>query len=244
MHMLSLFRPSVGAVTTTSRVAAAVQRAAVAFLFVAIMPIANAADAVGEVVRVAGSAERRALDGTRVALVAGTPIYEQDQLTTGERSVLSVRFNDDTRFLLGARSRFRIDSVRDGADAGFNAEVLQGAFRFVTGLIAKRRAGAMRVRTGVVATIGIRGTTVGGEVEGDSATVVLLADEQASGGAAIEVGNAYGNVVIDQAGYGTHVPDAVSPPSPPVRMTLRSIDNLVRNLNSIQRNAVPRSLGR
>lgn len=244
MHTLSLMRPLAAAVATVRRLAGAVPRVAVVFLLVASMPGASAGEAVGEVVRVVGSAERRAVDGTRVTLMAGTPIHEQDQLTTGERSLLSVRFSDDTRFLLGARARFRIDSVRDGADAGFSAEVLQGAFRFVTGLIAKRRAGAMRVRTGVVATIGIRGTTVGGEVEDDSATIVLLADEQASGGTAIEVGNAYGSVVIDQAGYGTRVPDAVSPPSPPVRMTLRSIDNLVRNLNSIQRNAGPRSLGR
>jgi hypothetical protein len=209
-------------------------------LVLAGLPMATAAEAVGEVLRVLGSAERRSADGTRSPLAAGSRIYEQDELATGPRSLLNLRFRDDTRFLLGAAARFRVDTVREGDDGVFSAEVVQGAFRFVTGLIAKRRAAAMRVRTGVVATIGIRGTTVGGEVDGDSATIVLLADEGGAGASAIEVGNDYGTVVIDQAGYGTRVPDAVSPPSPPVRMTLRSIDNLLRNLHSIQRNAVPR----
>ena len=98
----------------------------------------------------------------------------------------------------------------------------------------------MRVKTGVVATIGIRGTTVGGEVEGEAATIVLLEDEAGTGASAIEVGNDYGSVVIDQIGFGTRVPDAHSPPSPPARMTLRTIENLVRNLSNIQRISVPR----
>jgi hypothetical protein len=198
-----------------------------------------AAAAVGEVTVLKGSATRLGADGTRTALARGAPVFEADVLETGAKSLLGVRFKDDTRFNLGPRARFRVDRVDDGDDGLFSAEVLRGAFRFVTGLIAKRGPGAMRVRTGVVATIGIRGTTVGGEVEGESATIVLLESEDKAP-SAIEVGNDYGSVVIDQAGYGTRVPDAHSPPSPPERMTLRVIENLVRNIANIQRIAVPR----
>ncbi|MCB1748756.1 MAG: FecR domain-containing protein [Gammaproteobacteria bacterium] len=197
------------------------------------------AAAVGEVTVLKGSATRLAADGTRTTLSRGAAVFEDDLLETGTKSLLSVRFKDDTRFNLGPRTQFRVDRVDDGDDGLFSAEILRGAFRFVTGLISKRRPGAMRVRTGVVATIGIRGTTVGGEVEGESATIVLLESEDQAP-SAIEVGNDYGSVVIDQAGYGTRVPDAHSPPSPPQRMQLRTIENLVRNIANIQRIAVPR----
>lgn len=205
-----------------------------------VLSAAATAAPVGEVLAVKGSAHRQSGDGPRIALVRGDKVYEQDLLETQDQALLAVRFTDGTRFNLGPRTSFRVDQVSDGEAGVFSAEVLRGAFRFVTGLIAKRRTGAMRVRTGVVATIGIRGTTVGGEVDGESATIVLLESEEPGTPSAIEVGNEHGSVVIDQPGYGTRVPDAHSPPSPPERMSLRTIENLVRNINNIQRIAVPR----
>jgi len=204
------------------------------------LSVGSAAAPVGEVLAVKGSAHRQADDGPRIALVRGDKVFEQDLIETQDQALLALRFADGTRFNLGPRTTFRIDQVRDGEAGVFSAEVLKGAFRFVTGLIAKRRTGAMRVKTGVVATIGIRGTTVGGEVDGESATIVLLESEEPGTSSAIEVANDHGSVVIDQAGYGTRVPDAHSPPSPPERMSLRTVDNLIRNINNIQRIAVPR----
>ncbi|MEQ8234535.1 MAG: FecR domain-containing protein [Gammaproteobacteria bacterium] len=201
-----------------------------------------AAPGVGKVVIVTGSTMRQAADGTRTTLARGDRVFEQDRITTAADSSIFLRFDDDTRFTLGPRTEFVVDQVRDDDEGLFSASILRGAFRFVTGLIAKKRAGAMRVRTGVVATIGIRGTTVGGEVEGESATIVLLESEDPGTPSAIEVGNDFGSVVIDQPGYGTRVPDAHSPPSPPERMTLRAVDNLVRNITNIQRSVAPRPM--
>ena len=200
------------------------------------------AAAVGEVAVLKGSATRTPPSGQAQALKRGDRVYEGDRIETASRSFVFMRFDDRTRFNLGPRAEFRVDQVRDDDEGVFSAEVIRGAFRFITGLIAKKRSGAMRVRTGVVATIGIRGTTVGGEVVGESATIVLLESEEPGTPSAIEVGNDFGSVVIDQPGYGTQVPDAHSPPSPPQRMTLRAIDNLVRNINNIQRNAAPRPM--
>lgn len=195
---------------------------------------------VGEVAALKGDVVRHAADRQTVALKLGGKIFEEDRIVTGARALVSITFSDDTRFHLGPNSEFRVDKVRS-EEGIFSAAVLRGAFRFVTGLIAKQRPRAMQVAAGSVATIGIRGTTVGGEVAGESATIVLLESE---GGAeqpsAIEVGNQHGSVVIDQTGYGTRVPDAHSPPSPPARMSLRAIENLVRNINSIQRISIPR----
>jgi len=193
----------------------------------------------GKVAVLKGSATRIA-GGLRVTLSRGSAVYPGDRIETGNRSFLSIVFEDGTRFSLGEKSSLKINDV-DSSDKGiFSASILGGAFRFVTGLIAKRRPAAMQVQAGSVATIGIRGTTVGGEVVGEEATIILLSNEGVDTKSAIEVGNEFGSVVIDEEGYGTRVPDAHSPPSPPTRMTLRTIENLVRNLSSMQRNAAPR----
>ena len=196
--------------------------------------------AVGKVAILKGSGSRYAPDGSAQALQRGDKVYEGDRIVTGRKSLISIRFDDNTRFNLGPTAVFRVNQVRSGDDGIFSTEVVKGAFRFVTGLIAKRRPRAMRVKTGIVATIGIRGTTVGGEVVGESATVVLLEAEDASEPSAIEVANEHGSVVINKTGYGTRVPDKNSAPTPPERMRLRAIENLVRNINTIQRSVVPR----
>ncbi|MGE0861000.1 MAG: FecR domain-containing protein [Gammaproteobacteria bacterium] len=202
----------------------------------------RAAVTVGEVALLRGGASLVPTGGGAVrALTRGSPLYEGDVVEVGDDGLLGLLFNDGSRFWLGAGARMRIDQVANDDQPVFSAAILRGAFRFVTGLVAKRRVGAMRVATGAVATIGIRGTTVGGEVQGDAATIVLLADaDDPARATAIEVANAHGQVVLDRAGFGTRVPDAHSPPSPPERMSLRAIDNLARNIQSIQRIAVPR----
>jgi hypothetical protein len=198
--------------------------------------------AAGEIADLKGAATRIAADGAQQTLNKGDSVYTGDRIETQKRSVVNIRFNDDTRFALGENAAFKIDDYKyeQGDEDGITTEVLQGAFRFITGLIAKAKPRSMRVRTGAVATIGIRGTTVGGEVEGESAKIVLLESEDPESPSAIEVGNEYGSVVIDEAGYGTEVPNAYSPPTPPRRMRLQTINNLVRNIQSIQRISVPR----
>lgn len=198
--------------------------------------------AVGEVMQVKGDAARFDASGVAQRLAKGDAVYVGDRVETRSRSTVTLRFQDDTSFSLGPDSAFNVNEfkyARTDTDSVV-MEVLRGAFRFTTGLIAKTRSRSMQVRTGVVATIGIRGTTVGGEVIGESATIVLLDPEDGATASAIEVGNAYGSVVIDRPGYGTTVPDAHSPPTPPQRMRLRAIDNLLRSIQSSQRVSVPR----
>ncbi len=199
-----------------------------------------AADAAGSVGFLQGSASRQLADGRVEPLAKGSPVFNGDVVMTGTRSLISIEFVDRTRFVLGAVSSLKIDRVDAGDAATFSAEVLRGTFRFVTGLIARNRPGAMRIRAGVVATIGIRGTTVGGEVEGESATIVLLEPEGEAHSSVVEVANAYGSVLLTETGTGTRIPDAHSPPSPPARMRLRAVDNLMRNLGNMQRMTLPR----
>ncbi|MGQ0657971.1 MAG: FecR family protein [Chromatiales bacterium] len=204
--------------------------------------VVAATSEVGEVAQLKGQAARFADDGIAYPLSAGDAVHLNDRIETRSRSVVTIRFKDNTTFSLGPDSSFAIAGFRyaQGQDDSIAMRVVRGAFRFTTGLIARARASSMRVEAGAVATIGIRGTTVGGEVVGESATIVLLEPEEAGTSSAIEVANAYGSVVIDEPGWGTTVPDAHSPPTPPQRMRLRAIDNLIRSIQSIQRISVPR----
>ncbi len=161
-----------------------------------------------------------------------------------------MRFLDKTLFALGADASMNIDSYdeSDSAETSFATSILRGAFRFVSGLLAKEKPKKVRVQV-TVATIGIRGTDVGGEVferrETDdgvieaSANIMLLEDEEGKE-TAIEVFNEYGSVLIDQPGFGTEIPDEHSPPSPVRRMQIRTINNLMRAIRNSMRSSTQR----
>lgn len=205
------------------------------WLCCAALPV-QAAEPAGEVVSMTGVLTAE-LDGAQRELEAGDTVHVGERLRTGRRSSALVRLLDETEFALAAEAELLIQTLVYGQspeDDSLSARVLKGAFRFVSGLIAESKPAAMRVEAGAVATIGIRGTSVGGEVEGERATVVLLEQEKA-GPNAIRVFNDFGSVDIDEAGFGTVIPDASSPPSPPQRMRLRTLDNLLRNLRATQR---------
>lgn len=166
-------------------------------------------------------------------------VYVGDEITTGKKSSLEILFKDKTSFTLGSESNFLITNFtykKSADEDGMAVKMLKGSFRFISGLIAKKKPKAMAVKTSV-ATIGIRGTHVAGEVDATSARIMLMEKEDPTAVNKIEVFNDFGSVTIDEAGYGTEIPDAFSPPSPVRRMRLQSINNLTR---SIQRANTPR----
>jgi hypothetical protein len=175
------------------------------------------------------------------ALTKGDPVYQGDQLATGDDGALVVIFRDETKFVLWHNTRMDVERFADKqGEEGFSARMIKGAFRFVSGLVAKRKPAAMQVKLAATATIGIRGTHVAGEIEGESASVVLMEPEGEPKSTAITVFNDYGSVDITEPGYGTNVPDAHSPPSPVQRMRLRNIENLMHSIQSVQRVNLPR----
>lgn len=173
------------------------------------------------------------------ALSENSVVYVGDEIKTEEDSSLEILFNDKTTFVLGPESNFLISRFtykKSAEEDGLAVKMLKGSFRFISGLIAKKKPKAMAVSTSV-ATIGIRGTHVAGEVEETSARIVLMDKEDPTAANKIEVFNEFGSVTIDEPGYGTEIPDEFSPPSPVRRMRLQSINNLTR---SIQRVNTPR----
>ena len=218
-------------------------------LGVSLLPaVAGAATpSIGQVSRITGSqlGNAEAPGGAARKLAAGDPIFAGERIRTGAGTVLQIEFTDKSRFVLGPNAEFevgRYSYASGGADEdAFHSRIVKGAFRFVTGLIARSKGKNMKVSVSV-ATIGIRGTHVEGEVTerqekdarmvGTSAKVALLEPEGSDMRSAIVVENQFGSVVIDKPGYGTEIPDEKSPPSPVKRMQLRTIDNLLRVLRS------------
>lgn len=202
---------------------------------------ARAQESAAEVIDLRGTASAVAETGARRNLDEGDALFQGDRVETGADSALSMRFTDGSTFQLGESAAMSVDaySYKENADSdSFTTSLFKGAFRFVSGLIARARSRAMGVRT-PVATIGIRGTSVAGETDATSARIVLLEPEEPRP-TAIEVSNAFGSVTIDEPGFGTEIPDASSPPSPPRRMQLQTIQNLMRTLQSIGRIRPPR----
>lgn len=198
-----------------------------------------AAESIARADIVRGSVSATSIDAPSRALSVGSELFRGDRVVTGRDSAAQITFDDGTRLALGENSELivsRYNAARD--NPAFALRVLRGVFRIVTGAIAGIRPRATTVEI-PVATIGIRGTHFGAEVQESSAVVILLDPENGKGNA-IEVTNKFGSVTIDQPGYGTEIPDAASPPSPPRRMRVRAIDNLIRALSGIQRMQIPR----
>ncbi|HKQ29698.1 MAG TPA: FecR domain-containing protein, partial [Burkholderiales bacterium] len=180
-----------------------------------------AAPSVGNVSRIAGdqSASAQAQGTAERKLAAGDPVYTAERIRTGVSTVLVIEFTDKSRFTLGPNTEFEVEQYRQGAgNEAFHSRVFKGAFRFVSGLIARGKD-SMRVHAPVV-TVGVRGTHVEAEVNerqqkdgktvDASAKVVLLEPEGPNKNTAIVAENKFGSVVIDKPGYGTVIPDEKS----------------------------------
>ena len=205
--------------------------------------VSLAADLAGHVDAIKGTAWAQSPGEAPRKLEKGSPFYVGDRVYTESRSSVKLLFEDDTKFFIGAESEMNIDTFvyrNTEQPNSFSSRILKGTFRFVTGLIAHEEPESMEVET-AVATIGVRGTNVVGEADLTSATIILMEPEDdISRRSAIVVFNEYGSVDIDEPGYGTEIPDQFSPPSPPRRMRLQTINNIMRSMQSIQRINVPR----
>ncbi|MBI5629884.1 MAG: FecR domain-containing protein [Elusimicrobia bacterium] len=97
---------------------------------------------------------------------SGRPLYQNDHVTTDAQGRLQVMLLDETVFTLGPNSDMVLDEfVYDPVtDAGkVTARITKGAFRFVSGKIARKKPSNVQIKL-PVGTIGIRGTIVVGQI--------------------------------------------------------------------------------
>jgi hypothetical protein len=143
--------------------------AAGSLCFLSLAAPAIAADPIGTVVASAGSPKASGPGGSR-ELSAGSPIYEDDRLSTGGGNV-QIMFIDRTKLLVGPGSTLVIERflLRGGNSVRkFSIDALRGTFRFISGNSAKN---AYDIKT-ANATIGIRGT--GFDFSSGGATLVAV----------------------------------------------------------------------
>ncbi len=154
----------------------------------------------------------------RRALQQASPVHRNDIITTGVGARLKLRFIDDSVVIMGEKGKLRLDNLvfNPATQDGKQAFKIWGAFRFTSGLIAKKDSTKVTV-TMPVATIGIRGTDL---IAGLYASG-MPPDEKHYGvmliSGAISVANEQGSVILDEPGQGTFLPEkGGKAPVPPI----------------------------
>jgi hypothetical protein len=169
-------------------------------------------------------------------VVSGEPILLQDTIRSGVRSGAQVLLLDQTVFTIGPESELVVDEfVYDpGTNAGkMSAKLAQGVFRFVSGTMAKKHPEDVTLAL-PSGTLGVRGTLVGGRVDGatKSSLLVLLGEgrDNDTGAPAgeIEVCNAGSCVQVRSAGFGTRIGGPDAPPLEPFRVPAAELDALTQ----------------
>jgi hypothetical protein len=121
---------------------------------------------VGVVVSLKGSVQAVSESGTR-ELAKESQLFQGEKLVTRDNGQVEVKFLDDTTLSLGKNSEVTIDAYVYDAENASNSNLLlqmgKGVFRTVTGEIAKQNPDNFNLQS-PLALIGIRGTTVLGDV--------------------------------------------------------------------------------
>ena len=185
---------------------------------------------IGRVDETIGEATATRVDGTTVSLQKDSPVFQGDIIETAEEGAIAIVFIDDTTFSLGEDARMVLDElIFDPAsqEGSSSFSVIQGVFVFVSGEIAANNPDEMLVKT-PVATLGIRGTKVGGYAaqEGEENTIALLSEGDGEVGEVL-VYNPSGQVVLDQVNETTIVSSVFLAPQDTYISTNEEIFNLV-----------------
>lgn len=165
----------------------------IVFSFFLAATTAHAASApVGTIVEVEGSATLTRAGKTYEAKI-DTEVYLDDIIATGPQSRIFLLLIDDTEWTLSENSKFKVtDFVFDPDDNTDNQarySVLEGAFRYVSGLVAKKEKPDVDIET-PFGSIGIRGTDFTGGPE-DGGGYGVYVDE-----GSVNVANAAGETLL------------------------------------------------
>ena len=181
---------------------------------------------IGEVSSVSGVVKATRLDGNIFELSVGDPVFQGDTVETEGSGAVGLVFLDKTTLSLSEGGKMVLDELVYDPASGTGSmavDMVEGAFSFISGEIAKTGPDAMLIST-PVATVGIRGTTVAGKaaVEGNENAFTLLQD--ADGGVGqISISNDGGTQVLAQVGATTTVSSFTAPPPPPVILSAAQI---------------------
>jgi len=125
----------------------------------------------------------------KVSLSTGSEIEKKDLIKTMKNTKLQIVFNDHTVISLGQKTDFKIeDYIFSKSKVKASFAVSKGIFKSITGRIGKIDHSKFKLRT-KNATIGVRGTTFIGVVDGDKESIACTSGE-------IVVENKFGVVAV------------------------------------------------
>ncbi|MGB0671819.1 MAG: FecR family protein, partial [Rhodospirillales bacterium] len=171
---------------------------------------------IGTVEKADGDVTAIRADGTEVQLQEGDPVFQGDVLVTGDDGAVGIMLADQTSFSMGENGNMTLDEMvyDPGSEQGsLSFSVLEGAFTFVSGTIAKTDPDAMVLKT-PVATIGIRGTQVGLDINDEGQMDIVLMEEADGFVGEVAIYNEGGLEVMNVANQFTSVSDFRAPPNP------------------------------
>ena len=99
-------------------------------------------------------------EGQRIAAAVGTPVFEQDSVTTGADGRVGLTLRDDTRLSVGPQTTIELSRfvyAQSDSQFAFVLRVVRGVVAYVSGRIAKLSPDAVRLET-PSAIVGVRGT--------------------------------------------------------------------------------------
>ena len=116
-------------------------------------------------------------DGRRLPLIPGMELRPGDQVVTDAGSRVMVKLADGSLVRLGEKGQLRFTELSPTREL-FKAalDVLEGAFRFTTDVVAKARKREVSIRAAQV-TAGIRGTDFWGRARQGNETLCLIDGE-------------------------------------------------------------------
>lgn len=176
--------------------------------------------AIGTVEEADGAVWAIRVDGTRVELKVGDPVFQGDVLESGPDGSVGVILADDTTFSMGEDGQMVLDEmVYDPStqEGSVSVSVLEGVFTFVSGQVAKTDPDAMSIDT-PVATIGIRGTQVGINLNEEDGMDVVLMEEADGFVGEVVLQNEGGVEILNTAFASSSISSFDSPPEPGTTM--------------------------
>jgi len=193
-----------------------------ALLCLALAGNALALDPIGKLTRVQGVVVSKQ-DVAGRAMAAGDPVHLGETLVTAGNARAEARLNDGSVVTLSEDTEFTFTRY-DQKSRSVRFEMLKGAFRAVTGSMAKTAKPDFQVTT-PLAVIGVRGTDFWGGFFSAEELAVFMVD-----GKGVFVRNAAGTSTIVRPGDGVTVRSAGKAPEAPVTWRQEKVAKAVRTV--------------
>ncbi len=132
------------------------------------------ASPIGAIEEMSGHGTITRADGSTSDLSIGTAIYEGDIIQTSADGAAQITFVDESTFAVSENAKVALDRFQfdDGSDSGAtDFSVLRGVFMYTSGLIGRDDPDDVHINT-PQGSIGIRGTTIAGNVDTGEITVL------------------------------------------------------------------------